>query len=47
MSIGPSPMPPEQVVADPGIDGRADAYSFAAVAYELTGSRHSRGRRRR
>ncbi len=36
MSIGTvTYMPPEQVVADPGIDGRADVYSLAAVAYEL------------
>ena len=36
MSIGTvTYMPPEQVVADPSIDGRADVYSLAAVAYEL------------
>lgn len=36
MSIGTvTYMPPEQVVADPEIDGRADVYSLAAVAYEL------------
>lgn len=36
MSIGTvTYMPPEQVVADPAIDGRADVYSLAAVAYEL------------
>lgn len=36
MSIGTvTYMPPEQVAADPNIDGRADVYSLAAVAYEL------------
>jgi eukaryotic-like serine/threonine-protein kinase len=36
MSIGTvTYMPPEQVAADPDIDGRADVYSLAAVAYEL------------
>jgi TolB-like protein len=36
MSIGTvTYMPPEQVTADPGLDGRADVYSLAAVAYEL------------
>lgn len=40
MSIGTvTYMPPEQVVADSTIDGRADVYSLAAVGYEmLTGS---------
>jgi TolB-like protein/tRNA A-37 threonylcarbamoyl transferase component Bud32/Tfp pilus assembly protein PilF len=28
-------MPPEQVTADPRLDGRADVYSLAAVGYEL------------
>jgi serine/threonine-protein kinase len=28
-------MPPEQVTADPALDGRADVYSLAAVGYEL------------
>lgn len=36
MSIGTvTYMPPEQVTADPTIDGRADVYSLAAVGYEL------------
>ena len=36
MSIGTvTYMPPEQVAADPNIDGRADVYSLAAVGYEL------------
>ncbi len=36
MSIGTvTYMPPEQVTADPNIDGRADVYSLAAVGYEL------------
>jgi serine/threonine-protein kinase len=36
MSIGTvTYMPPEQVAADPNVDGRADVYSLAAVAYEL------------
>ncbi len=36
MSIGTvTYMPPEQLAADPNIDGRADVYSLAAVAYEL------------
>ncbi len=36
MSIGTvTYMPPEQCAADPNIDGRADVYSLAAVAYEL------------
>jgi len=36
MSLGTvTYMPPEQVAADPEIDGRADVYSLAAVAYEL------------
>ncbi len=36
MSIGTvTYMPPEQVTADPALDGRADVYSLAAVGYEL------------
>jgi len=36
MSIGTvTYMSPEQVVADPSIDGKADVYSLAAVGYEL------------
>jgi serine/threonine-protein kinase len=31
----PAYMAPEQVAADPGIDHRADLYSFGCVAYEL------------
>ncbi len=36
MSMGTAAyMAPEQVVADPDVDGRADVYSLAAVGYEL------------
>ena len=35
-SIGtPTYMAPEQIAADPGIDHRADVYSFGCLAYEL------------
>ena len=36
VSLGtPAYMAPEQVAADPGIDHRADLYSFGCLAYEL------------
>ncbi|MBX3172930.1 MAG: protein kinase [Gemmatimonadaceae bacterium] len=36
MSLGTvTYMPPEQVTADPTLDGRADVYSLAAVAFEM------------
>ena len=35
----PAYMAPEQIAADPLLDGRADVYSFGAVAYELLARR--------
>ena len=40
MSIGTvTYMAPEQMVADPDLDGRVDVYSLAAVGYELLAGR--------
>ena len=37
-------MAPEQFIADPSMDHRADIYSFGMVAYELLAGQSSRSR---
>lgn len=41
----PAYMAPEQVAADPGVDHRADLYSFGCLAYELISGESPFGRR--